>query len=119
MDKNPHPVHNNGSRNLFCPYYGDCLDHAAKLHRGEFKFCPYCGGRLQAGSKGPQKRSDCEACQQVHYRKPMVGVAVVLLKNHELLLVKRQGSYRGMWRLPCRNGVSHGSFSMRTIKIYI
>ena len=67
----------------------------------EFQFCPSCGGRLQIRSKGSQKRLYCEPCQQTHYRNPTVGVAVVLLKNHELLLVKRQGSYRGMWCIPC------------------
>ncbi len=67
----------------------------------EFQFCPYCGGRLQVRSTGRQKRLYCEPCQQTHYRNPTVGVAVVLLKNHELLLVKRQGSYQGMWCIPC------------------
>ncbi len=67
----------------------------------EFQFCPYCGGRLQTRSKGPQKRLYCEPCQQTHYRNPTVGVAVVLLKNSELLLVKRQGSYQGLWCIPC------------------
>lgn len=32
MDQNPNPIRQNGKRNIFCPYYGDCLDHAAKLH---------------------------------------------------------------------------------------
>jgi ADP-ribose pyrophosphatase YjhB (NUDIX family) len=30
-----------------------------------------------------------------------VGVAVVLLKDDELLLVKRTGSYPGKWCIPC------------------
>lgn len=29
---NLNPVHNQGYRNVFCPYYSDCLDHAAKLY---------------------------------------------------------------------------------------
>ena len=32
MDQNPNPIRKNGDRNVFCPYYGDCLDHAAKLY---------------------------------------------------------------------------------------
>ena len=28
MDLKCNPVQNNGDRNLFCPYYGDCLDYA-------------------------------------------------------------------------------------------
>ncbi len=30
-----------------------------------------------------------------------MGVAVILLKDDELLLVKRTGSYQGMWCIPC------------------
>jgi len=37
----------------------------------------------------------------VHYKNPTVGVAVIVLKNSELLLVKRNGSYEGMWCIPC------------------
>jgi len=37
----------------------------------------------------------------MHYKNPTVGVAVIVLKNNELLLVKRKGSYEGMWCIPC------------------
>jgi len=67
----------------------------------EFKFCPYCGDRLQGKRAGSKKRLYCEPCKKVHYRNPTVGVAVVLIKNKELLLVKRYGSYEGMWCIPC------------------
>ena len=67
----------------------------------EFKFCPYCGDRLQARLQGRKKRLYCEPCQQVHYRNPTVGVAVVLTQNDELLLVQRNTSYKGMWCIPC------------------
>ena len=29
---NQNPIHNQGYRNVFCPYYKDCLDHAAKCY---------------------------------------------------------------------------------------
>ncbi len=29
METRPNPVHNAGPRNLYCPYYEDCLDYAA------------------------------------------------------------------------------------------
>ncbi len=32
MNQNPNPIRKNGNRNIFCPHYGDCLSHAAKLH---------------------------------------------------------------------------------------
>jgi 8-oxo-dGTP diphosphatase len=36
-----------------------------------------------------------------HYKNPTVGVAVVLLKDNSILLIKRRGSYEGMWCIPC------------------
>lgn len=41
MDQNQNPVHMNGSRNVFCPYYSDCLNHAAKRH-WEYWACFEC-----------------------------------------------------------------------------
>jgi hypothetical protein len=32
MNSGPNPTQINGDRNLFCPYYRDCLDHAAQRH---------------------------------------------------------------------------------------
>ena len=67
----------------------------------EFKFCPFCGRQLRIKLAGDKKRLYCDPCGWTHYRNPTVGVAVVLLKNDELLLVKRNGSYEGMWCIPC------------------
>jgi 8-oxo-dGTP diphosphatase len=66
-----------------------------------FKFCPYCGNRLQSVLEGRRKRMHCNPCGWTHYRNPTVGVAVILMKDNELLLVKRNGSYQGMWCIPC------------------
>ena len=67
----------------------------------EFKFCPYCAGRLKVNSRGGKNRLYCDQCDLVHYRNPTVGVAVVLIENDRLLLVRRLGSYEGMWCIPC------------------
>jgi len=67
----------------------------------KFKFCPYCGERLQVGTQGRKRQLHCKLCKQIHYQNPTVGVAVILLKNHAVLLVKRSGSYEGMWCIPC------------------
>lgn len=32
MDQKQNPVYTKGARNVFCPYYGSCLDHAVKKH---------------------------------------------------------------------------------------
>ena len=67
----------------------------------EYQFCPYCGDRLQMKLANDKKRPYCKSCRWIHYKNPTVGVAVVLLRDNELLLVKRNGSYEGMWCIPC------------------
>jgi hypothetical protein len=32
MDENRNPLYMKGNRNVFCPYYSECLNHAAKRH---------------------------------------------------------------------------------------
>lgn len=54
MAYNPNPIHKNGSRNVFCPYYDDCLSHAARLHWESFT-CFECRHQMmhQSGVEGP------------------------------------------------------------------
>ena len=67
----------------------------------EFKFCPFCGSPLQKRVDDGRKRLYCGRCNKIHYRNPTIGVAVILMKKDKLLLVKRLGSYEGMWCIPC------------------
>lgn len=67
----------------------------------EFKFCPYCGNALIKIHDGEKQRLYCEECNTKHYRNPTVGVAVIVIKDGKILLVKRLGSYEGMWCIPC------------------
>lgn len=67
----------------------------------EYQYCPHCAGRLQVGNHGGRDRLYCIQCDIVHYRNPTVGVAVVLVENDQILLVRRLGSYQGMWCIPC------------------
>ena len=67
----------------------------------EFKFCPFCGDPLQKKLNHGRKISYCESCRHFHYRNPTAGAAVILVENKKLLLVKRLGSYKGMWCIPC------------------
>ena len=45
MDQNRNPICKSGNRNVFCPYYGDCLDHAAKLYWQDWD-CSKCPHKL-------------------------------------------------------------------------
>jgi ADP-ribose pyrophosphatase YjhB (NUDIX family) len=67
----------------------------------QFYYCPYCAHPLQTKLYDQQQRLYCAECERVQYRNPTVGVAVVLVENEQLLLVRRSGSYRGMWCIPC------------------
>lgn len=67
----------------------------------EFRYCPYCGTPLEVRVEGIHSRPYCRTCETVHYRNPTVGVAVILVEEDKLLLVKRLGCYEGMWCIPC------------------
>ena len=41
MDQNRKPIYTKGFRNVLCPYYRVCLDHAAKNH-WEYWTCLNC-----------------------------------------------------------------------------
>ena len=66
-----------------------------------FIFCPACGQRLEPSPALANRRKTCPGCGWVHYRNPTVGVAVVVMDGPRLLMVRRKGSYAGMWCIPC------------------
>ena len=41
MDNNQNPVYTKGDRNVFCPYYRNCLDYAVEL-QWEYWACSDC-----------------------------------------------------------------------------
>jgi hypothetical protein len=45
MDQYPKPIRKKGEKNVFCPYYKDCLNHAAKLHWENWD-CSECPHKL-------------------------------------------------------------------------
>ncbi|GIW42933.1 MAG: DNA mismatch repair protein MutT [Candidatus Binatia bacterium] len=50
----------------------------------------------------PAPHFRCLQCQQVHYRNPAVGVAVLLVEGDRVLLARRaRGRYAGQWCVPC------------------
>jgi 8-oxo-dGTP diphosphatase len=67
-----------------------------------FQHCPQCGSSLLDQKRGKRLRRICPRCDFVQYRNPTVGVAIVLVEEGRLLLVKRRSSsYGGMWCIPC------------------
>ncbi len=45
MKETPSPVRKKGERNIYCPKYGDCLDHAV-AHRWRYWDCSECSFKL-------------------------------------------------------------------------
>jgi ADP-ribose pyrophosphatase YjhB (NUDIX family) len=67
----------------------------------EYRFCPQCGLQLQRRRDLESIRPYCTRCDRTYYRNPIVGVAVLLVADGDILLVKRTGSYEGTWCIPC------------------
>ncbi|MBI9075782.1 MAG: NUDIX hydrolase [Desulfatibacillum sp.] len=66
-----------------------------------YDFCPKCGKQMQESIAEGIRRKICYRCGFIQYRNPTVGVAVIILDRGRILLVKRRGSYEGMWCIPC------------------
>lgn len=80
-----------------------CNDDAVSKHLSLIRFCPRCGGVLRGMRRPGDERTRlvCSVCERVAYRnaKPCAGVLVV--RDWQLLLVKRAiEPYRGWWDIP-------------------
>ena len=60
-----------------------------------------CGTHLTAVKDEDKIRPKCGTCGYIQYRNPTVGVAVIIMEDDRLLLVKRRRSYEGKWCIPC------------------
>jgi ADP-ribose pyrophosphatase YjhB (NUDIX family) len=68
----------------------------------DFQHCPECGSSLVEQKRGKRLRRTCPGCDFVQYKNPTVGVAIILVEEGRVLLVKRRSSsYGGMWCIPC------------------
>jgi 8-oxo-dGTP diphosphatase len=67
-----------------------------------FFYCPKCGGSLSYKQQGERQRLTCSSCTYILYENPVVGVAAVVVNDRgQILLGRRNGSYRGLWCIPC------------------
>lgn len=74
------------------------------MSESEPRYCAWCGAPLVSSRLGnpPVLRLRCGSCQRVAYKNPIVGVAVVLTRNRQILLGRRaRGPYAGRWCIPC------------------
>lgn len=68
-----------------------------------WNYCPVCGKSVERerGFAISRTKSMCPFCRKTFYRNPTVGVAVIVMQEDKILLVRRRGSYEGMWCIPC------------------
>jgi len=67
----------------------------------EVNFCPRCGTALITKLCFGRSRPICPACGWVFFPDPKVAVAVLILEQNKVLLVRRSNDpQRGLWTLP-------------------
>ncbi len=65
-------------------------------------FCSSCGARVHDVAIHGERAWECAQCGQRHFRRPTAGVAVVVIEDGSVLLVKRgYGAKAGLWCIPC------------------
>ena len=66
-----------------------------------YQFCPKCGKELSIKIIENIPRLQCKSCKYIFYQNPTPAVAAILLKEKEVLLVKRKYDPKaGDWCLP-------------------
>lgn len=64
-------------------------------------FCPVCGTALETRPRLGVERPVCPACDHTVYFDPKVAVAVLLMQDDCILLVKRANDpFKGYWTMP-------------------
>ena len=66
----------------------------------DYRFCPMCGNALQTTDQNGNRK--CAQCGFVRYKNPFPGVTILIEKDNQVLLGKRQPSsfQGGKWCLP-------------------
>jgi 8-oxo-dGTP diphosphatase len=67
----------------------------------EIRFCPYCGHPTIHKHFAGKERPVCPSCDWVYFPDPKVAVAVVIVEDNKILLVRRSyNPHAGKWALP-------------------
>ena len=67
----------------------------------ELNYCPQCGGPLTDREVYDRVRRYCPACHRTVFRDPKVAAGVVVVREGQVLLVRRgAGAARGRWSIP-------------------
>ncbi|PKM78193.1 MAG: ADP-ribose pyrophosphatase [Firmicutes bacterium HGW-Firmicutes-15] len=68
-----------------------------------FFYCPKCSGKLEYRSDQELLRLTCLSCSNIFYENPVVGVAAIVMNEHQQILLGRRkgGKYLDLWCIPC------------------
>lgn len=65
------------------------------------KYCPYCSDKISIRSEHDTDREYCVSCNVFFYDNPLPVVSAIVIKDREVLLVKRKNEpYKHKWCLP-------------------
>lgn len=86
----------------------------------EKKYCTYCSGALILKPEGDVEREYCRQCELYFYDNPLPVAANIVIKDRQVLLVKRKNHpFRGLWCLPmgfAESGESIESAALRELE---
>jgi len=86
----------------------------------DFSFCPKCGGGLEVREHDGVPRLQCGRCGFVFYQNPVPAVGAILLREGNVVLVRRKYEPRaGDWSLPAgfvEYGEHHKEALVREVK---
>ena len=67
----------------------------------EIRYCLRCGTLLEHRLRFGKERPVCPACEWIFFADPKVAAAVLVVEEHQVLLVRRANDpLRGLWTLP-------------------
>lgn len=72
-----------------------------KIKPPDYKFCPFCGGKLRIKLEEEKKRKYCPACNWTYY--PHVAgssIAVIVQKSKVLMVKRKREPYKNTWMFP-------------------
>lgn len=82
--------------------------------------CSHCGGTLTKEMEGDILRDFCPACELFFYENPLPVASNIVVKDREILLVKRKNDpFKGLWCLPmgfAESGESIESAALRELE---
>ncbi|UCE64996.1 MAG: NUDIX hydrolase [Candidatus Zixiibacteriota bacterium] len=76
-------------------------DEHKLIEARDFKYCPWCGSRLESRRLDGVMRSACPSCEYIWYKNPIPATGAIIVDDNRVLLVKRKYPPKvGDWCIP-------------------